>query len=122
MDKAENTRWHGDNVDSLSRKSGNCFLTKKEAEEEIKRKEVESLLKKYTNGYKWTYKKNNYFLYCYIDPIDGVCVRITDDYLSKSSETIHFETEIQAKEAIYEIGEDRILKDYFQIERSQYNV
>lgn len=109
--------WADDKVDNLERKSGTCFLTEEEAEKEIKKIEVAALLRKYARGYKWKRGERNYYLsYCEDSIFSGIT--FIYDYQQKSAEEIYFPTSEAAKKAVEEIGEKRIIRDYFQIKEN----
>lgn len=106
--------WDDFEVDRLRRKHGNCFLTKEEAEKELKRQEVEVLLKKYSNGYEWEPAGSNCCLgYNVGSGLTGL--RCFSERFVKTVGIIYFPTRKAAEKAIAEIGEERIVKDYFQI-------
>lgn len=99
-----------------ARKIGSIFLTLEDAEKELKRRECETLLKKYANGYEFNFNEDNYFIY--------MSPTISDDGLFNCSvgsqnfgkgAHIYFATRDEAQKAIDEIGKERLLRDYFQI-------
>lgn len=113
--KPEETTWDDWIVDDMRRKLGNCFLTKEEAEKEFKKREVEALLKKCADGYQWTYGGDNHSFYCYANP-NCPTIRFGYSDTRKADGVIYFPTEEAAKKAVKEIGEKRIIRDFFQIE------
>lgn len=92
--------------------NGNAFLTKEEAEKDVERRKVETLLLKH-GGRRW-FKKDewNYYLSFGTDLKILVvhCTRV--DYRQGA---IYFDSEKQAKEAINAIGSERIRKALFEV-------
>lgn len=91
---------------------GNVFLTREEAEKDVERRRVETLLLKH-GGRRW-FKKDewNYYLSFNTDlkVLVTPCTRV--DYRQGA---IYFDSEKRAKKAIGEIGEDRIRKALFEV-------
>ena len=60
-------KWGGV-VDRSLRDSGNCFLTKPEAEKELKKRQAIQRIKKYIHDegmeWEWTYGKHNHYIVC----------------------------------------------------------
>lgn len=94
------------------REVGNAFLTKEEAEKDLERRKVETLLLKH-GGRRWFKRGSaNYFLECY-----GESIKV--DYTNSSNFAwqglIYFDTEEQLKKTFAEIGEERIKKALFEV-------
>lgn len=98
-----------------ARKGGNAFLTIEEAEKELKRRECEALLKKHANGYEFRPGCNNWFIYCDMGD-DGDCRIDFDAETRFKFGTLYFEFLPDACKAVKSIGEERLIRDYFQIE------
>lgn len=107
----ENCTWEYNLFDVEMRKVGNVFLTRTEAERDIERRKVETLLLKH-GGRRWfkdgvanwliilAEEEDRLIWFIEIKPIQGV---------------IYFDTEEQARKAIDEIGEERIRTALFDI-------
>ena len=90
--------------------NGNAFLTKEDAEREVERRKVETLLLKY-GGRRWFNETSeNYYMYYDLDVID-----CTNTYEIHYQGTIYFDTEGQAEKAVAEIGEERLKKALFEV-------
>lgn len=91
---------------------GIVFLTKEEAEKDVERRKVETMLLKY-GGRRW-FKEDtpNYFIRVYEN--GGW---LTSDWTNHSpiQGAIYFDTEKQAKKAVKEIGAERIIKALFEV-------
>ncbi len=105
--------WSEDCHDETSRCFSNVFLTAEEAEKELKRRKVGTLLKKHAKGHKFEYNKNNFYIgyehrekriFIYWDP-----------YIRLGGE-VYFASYEDAEKAIEKIGKDRLIREYFQIE------
>ena len=87
-------------------------MTEEEAEKDVERRKVETLLLKY-GGRRW-FKDDtpNYFIRVYEN--GGW---LTSDWTNHSpiQGTIYFDTEKQAIDAIEEIGEDKIIEALFEV-------
>lgn len=95
-----------------SREVGNIFLDQYEAEKDIERRKVETLLLKY-GGRRWFKSgKENWFIS--FDCSSGLFKSL---YTIREHRTgvIYFDTEEQAEKAINEIGEERIKKALFEV-------
>ncbi len=88
--------------------NGNAFLTKEEAEQDIERRKVETLLLKH-GGRRWAREGVNYRLGLQYNMI----VICKDMYPLQGA--IYFDLEQQAQKAIDEIGEDRIREALFEV-------
>lgn len=94
------------------REVGNAFLTKEEAEKDVERRKVETLLLKH-GGRRW-FNENSENFYIYYD-MDIDVVDCTNTYDFHCQGPIYFDSEIQAEKAISEIGEERIKKALFEV-------
>ena len=100
------------NIDSNSRKIGNAFLTKEEAEFEVERRKVETEMLRLGGRRKFNRGKDNYFImYTRIEGLDYV------NYHSMHEQgVIYFDSELDAINAVKTIGKDRIEKYIFGVE------
>lgn len=96
----------------------NIFLTEEECVKEKTYRQCKTLLERYANGYKWEKDRGNWFLACYYSQNDSRWVVTTYFDVTVMSDQIYFSTVEMAKKAIEEIGEFRILRDYFKIPES----
>lgn len=92
-----------------TRDMGNAFLTREEAEFELERRKIETVMKKYSRPF--TKKEKNYYIYYDYD-FDRVVI---DTYYSVSDGVPYFESEKIALKVIDEIGEDRLKKYWFGV-------
>lgn len=97
------------NIDSNSRKIGNAFLTKEEAEFEVERRKVETEMLRLGGRRKFNRGKDNYFImYTRIEGLDYV------NYQSMHEQgVIYFDSELDAINAVKTIGKDKIKKYIF---------
>lgn len=100
------------NIDSNSRKIGNAFLTKEEAEFEVERRKVETEMLRLGGRRKFNRGKDNYFImYTRIEGLDYV------NYQSMHEQgVIYFDSELDAINAVKTIGKDIIKKYIFGVE------
>lgn len=98
-----------------AKEMGNAFLTKGEAEKEAKRRICETLLKKHANGYEFQPGCGNWYIWC--DTDHGNTLDCGTDVFEKTS-SVYFCSDKEALRAIDEIGEERLLRDYFQVENT----
>lgn len=91
---------------------GNVFLIYEEAEKDVERRKVETLLLKH-GGRRW-FKEDtpNYFIRVYEN---GGWLKSDWTNHSPIQGTIYFDTEKQAIDAIEEIGEDKIIEALFEV-------
>lgn len=100
------------NISKSYRDQGNIFLTKEEAERDLERRKVETLLLKY-GGRRWfkddsgTGEEMNWYIFYGYDVSVG--------WGGTRQGTIYFDTKEQAEKAISEIGEERIRKALFEV-------
>ena len=104
--------WGNGNYEKAGRETGILFLTKEEAEKDVERKKVETLLLKY-GGRRW-FNENSENFYIYYD-MDIDVVDCTNTYDFHCQGPIYFDSEIQAEKAISDIGEERIKKALFEV-------
>lgn len=96
--------------DEIARDIGNAFLTLEEAEFELERRKVETVMRKYSRPFKsgednWIVEYHH----------DDECIDI--DFIRMYDRGIHyFESEEIAEKVIDEIGEDRLKKYWFGVE------
>lgn len=96
-------------VDENARAIGNAFLTKEEAEFEVERRKIETIMRKYSSpfdeaGKSWSIDYSYYRNF------------ITAQVNVYNSGIPYFESEKMARKVIDEIGEDRLKKYWFGVE------
>jgi len=111
-DITENCIWEDTVFDEEMRSAGNVFLTKEEAEKDIERRKVETLLLKY-GGRRWIKQNGENWNIELRFANNGLLKNCAIRYLIQG--TIYFDTEEQAQKAIDEIGEERIKKALFEV-------
>lgn len=101
--------WLDYDNDKRSRKIGNCFSTKEEAEFECERRKIETEMLKLGGRRKFNRGKDNYFImYTRIEGLDYV------NYQSMHEQgVIYFDSELDAINAVKTIGKDKIKKYIF---------
>lgn len=107
------TTWNGNAWDLAIRENGNAFLTYDEAKFELERRKCESIMLKYGRR-TFKYNKDNYLLRI-INNDEKVEVGFWSVYQFQG--TIYFDTEELAQKAIDEIGEERLKKYIFRVEK-----
>lgn len=105
--------WNGDAWDLRVRENGNVFLTKEEAEFEVERRKCEAIMLKYGRR-TFKYNKDNYLLRINNND-EKVEVGLLSIYQFQGS--IYFDTEELAQTAMNEIGEERLKKYIFRVEK-----
>lgn len=104
--------WRDESADPNARDVGNVYLTKEEAEKEVERRKVETLLLKH-GGRRW-FKDDllNYYLV-----LSENSENLAVDWLKHgpSQGLIYFDLKEQAQKAIEQIGEERIRKALFEV-------
>ena len=103
--------WTNGKIDKNRLEMGALFLTPEEAEKDVERRKIETLLLKH-GGRRWFESdKSNYILYLdtYDDEIDYMWVGE-----HRYQGTIYFASEDEIIRAIGEIGEERIKKALFE--------
>lgn len=101
--------WLDYDNDKRSRKIGNCFLTREEAEFEVERRRIEAEMIRLGGRRKFNRGKDNYFImYTRIEGLDYV------NYHSMHEQgVIYFDSELDAINAVKTIGKDKIKKYIF---------
>lgn len=94
---------------------GNCFKTKEEAEFEVERLKVVAELKEFAFEPDWKIRgyRDKYVLA--YNHYSEELVYCTDTW--RQRDNIYFETEADVENAIKQVGEDRILKFLFGVEK-----
>lgn len=105
--------WNGNAWDLRVRENGNVFLTKEEAEFELERRKCEAIMLKYGRR-TFKYNNDNYLLRVNNND-EKVEVGFWSIYQFQGS--IYFDTEELARKAINEIGEERLKKYIFRVEK-----
>lgn len=103
--------WNEVPQDERARDVGNIFLTKEEAEKDVERRKVETLLLKH--GGRRYFDGHNHNYHIGLDEYE----RHLKAYIlmTPTQGTIYFDTSARAKKAISEIGEERIKKALFEV-------
>lgn len=104
------------NAEECEKLHANCIKT---TLKEVKHRECEMLLKKYAKGYEFTRWENNFYIYVtkfYDELSNFYCMFNFGVDVDTKDNVVYFATKADAKKAIDEIGEERLLKDYFQVE------
>jgi len=101
------------NIDSNSRKIGNAFLTKEEAEYELERRKIETEMIRLGGKRKTEQGKANWFFE--YRPASGGIEILWSSY-EMDQGVIYFDSEEKAEEAVEIIGKDRIKKYIFRVE------
>ena len=106
-------RWVADEQDLSRREIGNVFLTKEEVEFELERRKCEAIMLKYGRR---TFKPRDIN---YIIQFDNDDKQVFVDFwrLNQFQGSICFDTEELAQKAIDEIGEERLKKYIFRVEK-----
>lgn len=106
-------RYEGTESDEKRILTGSAFLTKEDAEKEVERRKVETLLLKY-GGRRWSTKftENHYLWY----DVEESALEVATDYAYWVQGTIYFDSEEQVLQAIDDIGESRIKKALFGVD------
>lgn len=99
-------------IDNGRRAIGNCFLTREEAEFEVERRKVETILLKY--GRREYKSKDNYYMYC--DYYQSPSIEINWCGSAQNQGTIYYDTKELLNQAIEEAGEDNIKKYIFGVD------
>lgn len=102
------------NIDSNSRKIGNAFLTKEEAEFEVERRKVETEMIRLGGKRKTEKGKANWFFE--YRPSSGGIEILWSSLYEIDQGVIYFESEEKAKKVVEIIGKDRIKKYIFGVE------
>lgn len=93
------------------REVGNAFLTKEEAEKDVERRKVETLLIKH-GGRRWFNGYNHNFHIGLDEYEEHLKAYIL---MTPTQGTIYFDTEKQARQAVKDIGEERLKKALFEV-------
>lgn len=118
--------WLNKEIDIARRAIGNCFLSLEEAEFEVERRKVETILLKYgrrefnqfPDGIK---EKGNYMIISNLDIIGNIGkIMIDNSSRYPISNMIYFDTYELCKKAMDEIGEDKIRKYLLRREKYTY--
>lgn len=93
--------WMNDEADNFRRDSGNCFLTKQEAQKELRRRQAEVILKRDTNGFKpdWCDREQHKY-FVFLDHNTSMLKIGSRIYCQETG--INFATELDARKSINE--------------------
>ena len=100
--------WGNGDYEKAGRETGILFLTKEEAEQDLERRQIETLLLKH-GGRRWARKDVNYRFGLQYNMV----VICKDIYPLQGA--IYFDLEQEAQNAIDEIGADRIKRALFEV-------
>jgi len=101
--------FNGHDFDKELRENGNMFLTQEEAEFELQRRKIETIMKKYSAPFE-DGKDNWIIFYDYSNKFIYITSRIlTDDG------TLYFKTKEIAQQVVDEIGKERLKKYWFKV-------
>lgn len=107
--------WRNSCLDKKCRLQGNAFLTKEEAEYEVKRREVYTIVKKYSHEYTREEWENYDVKKCYpFYRFDTNRIDIIADTMFKMAK-LYFESLNDIQKAIDEVGEDDFIKYYLGV-------
>lgn len=102
--------WDGNPLQIGSRKTGNAFLTEKEALADLERRKIEAEMLRLGGRRNFKFDGDNYgIFYC-----EGINVVLF--HLAMYQGIIYFDTRKEAEDAIKEIGKNRIIKYVFGVE------
>lgn len=104
--------WRNESADPMARDVGNVFLTREEAEKDVERRKVETLLIKH-GGRRWlSHTIPNYYLV-----VNGFNELYFTSILSSQypQGIIYFNSGSDVQNAINEIGKERIVKALFEV-------
>ena len=104
-------KWYDIPYDKELRDTGNIFLTEEEAEFELERRKIETILLKYGRR-NFKYDKNNYY-FTYDHEYKNL--RFDLNFLIQCQGDIYFDTEELCEQAINEAGEENIKKYIFGV-------
>ena len=104
-------KWDGTYCAIRNLEIGNVFLTKEEAEFEVERRKIETEMIRLGGRRKFKYKGDNYTIYY----CDGINVSFSNCAMYQGS--ICFDTRNEAETAIKKIGEDRLKKYVFGVNK-----
>lgn len=105
--------WSGNGYEISKRELGNVFLTKEEAEFELERRKCEAIMLKYGRR-TFKYGKHNYFIVIFDK---RMIIESAFNLHIYYQGTIYFDTEELTQKAIDEIGEERLKKYIFRVEK-----
>lgn len=103
--------WDGTAVEKSWREFGNCFLTKEEAEFEVERRKIETEMLRLGGRREFKYNDANYCI-CYND---GLCIESYPCTFNQGG--IYFDSVKEAMEVVKTIGDDRIKKYIFGVNK-----
>lgn len=105
----EGYTFNGQDFDIEARENGNVFRTKEEAQFELERRKIETVMRKYSIPF--NEKKENWSIY-----YDHFSKTIGTVYWSNADHGIyHFESKEIAQQVINEIGNERLKKYWFKV-------
>lgn len=111
----DSSTWNNCIGDNCRRNVNNCFLTEEEAQFEVERRKIKTILLKYGRR-EFKYGKKNQHICCDFHElsIEIGCCRVCQD-----QGTIYFDTEELCRKAIKEAGEDNVKKYIFGIRKDE---
>lgn len=115
----EEATWDNLNIDKNRYAIGNCFKTKEDAEFALERQKVITELKRFAlehNDKEIDWSNDDEQKYCLYFNHERNRIMINNFYVSQFlSEQIYFTSDTIARQAIKEIGEERLKKYYFEV-------
>ena len=109
--------WDGSSSSIAIRDIGGCFLTREEAENEIERRKVETEMLRLGGRREFKNGENNYYIVCDFDS-SHFAIRIFNNKSDGFAPmTIYFDSAKECRNAIGTIGEDRIKKYIFGVNK-----
>lgn len=107
-----NYTWEDDKSYELSREIGNVFLTQEDAEKDVERRKVETLLLKF-GGRRWFKVGEMNWRISYNHSLDEWSFLYSASLQGQGA--IYFDTKEQAQNAVKEIGEEHLKKALFEV-------
>lgn len=109
--------WGGSGLSIGIRDTGGCFLTREEAECDIERRKVETEMLRLGGRREFKNGENNYYIVCDFDS-SHFAIRIFNNKSDGFAPmTIYFDSAKECRNAIETIGEDRIRKYIFGVNK-----
>lgn len=108
--------WEDTETEHHLREQGRIFLTKQSAVEKQKYDKICEELKRMTDGYKYKLGRDNWCLVAVCDLDNGWEVKTACHNCVIDSSAIYFPLEESLLRAVEQIGEDRLLREYFRLD------
>lgn len=111
-----NAIWNNIDIDNNFRKIGNVFLTKEEAENDVERRKIEKEMLHLGGRREFKNGENNYYIVCDFDTHYSIVV-FNNKIDGFAQMTIYFDSAKECRNAIKTIGEDRLRKYIFGVNK-----